>query len=109
MRTNLILFPVFVLLLAACSGGGGSGGDSTRPAEPGTTIVTQYHPSGRPAATGAIVTLTGERTGSWVEFHDLDDSPKHWEGTYRDGVIDPAVHWRSWNIDGSIRVDQSDH
>lgn len=104
----LALFPLFLLTACGVGGGGDEAGGDAAPSS-ATTVVTAYHASGRPAATGAVLTGTEVRTGTWTEFHDQDGSPKRWEGVYADGAIDQTAFWCEWNADGSVRADQTDH
>ncbi len=109
MRSSSLLLIIPLSLLAACGAGGGGSGDAGAVPAGSTTVVTQYYASGRPAATGTVLSGTDIRTGVWTEFHDADGSPKRWEGTYTDGAIDQTVYWCEWNVDGSVRSDQTDH
>lgn len=99
------VFFISTIFLSGC----GCGGDSGAAAAPvSTTSVTIYYDSGRIKESGPVLISTGERTGIWQSFHDLDGSPKQFTGRYVSNKLDATQPWQEWNADGSVRADSTD-
>ncbi len=104
MRISILMLLGSCLLLSSCGAGGG--GDHSPAA---TSELITYHPSGRVAGRGSVVTGTTIRQGAWTDFFDQENGQQRWSGFYDHDAIDGAQPWTEWNLDSSVRIDSSDH